>query len=420
MKKKINFQKIGVVSLFIAFIYLIHKYQDTAAFQGAMRLIFNPGESLAPPAFWLEYRSVILAGLTIALVLYYLPVWRGFRETVRIYRDSMTTAEKPTASALEAGFLYQRNWAGCLAIWLLEMCRLGVLSLHYRKGARPWSVAKGRGWDEHQPDNEIAGDLFKDEDSIPLRAVVSDPHPRIRAASLKILKKADSEYGSRLRPRRTIIPALVLFILLMAEIPFYVAGQSDEIPMLIVVVLFSALFSAFPTFAFCFAFPMFYNGPALVGWIAFGGATVITLFGYSILFFDGYLDAHWGAAVCPALAIVIAVLVYNAPRPPKDASLLGRIVGYKKYLGSGGRLVQEDDLAWTIGLGVHTDIIDHSFHYQEGSTPDWLLVDESDRTGVQEVMRLLHQTFPRHVEEAVYGELKSKSRIRRTGSMTRY
>ena len=417
--KKINFEKIGLVSLLIAFFYLINKYQDTAAFQGAMRLVFNPGGILAPPAFWLENRSVILGGLTGALILYYLPVWRSLGEVIRIYRDSPARAEKPTASALEADYLYQRNRARSLAIWLLEMGRIGVLSLHYRKGARSWSITRGRKWDE-RPDNEITGDLFKDEEVICLGAVSSDQHPRLDEASRKLLKRADAEYGSLLRPRRSSAPAWLLFLLLLAEIPLYVAGQSAELPMLIVVVLFSAILSAFPTYAFCYSLPLFFNGPVIIGWVVFGGAAVIALGGYLLLFHDAYLSAHLSVAVCPNLAVVVAVLVYNIPRAPKDASLLARIVGYKKYLGSDGRPVQEEDLAWTIGLGVHTDIVDHSFHYQGESTPDWLLVDEPDRTGAQEVMRLLHQTFTARVDEAVYGKSKSNNRMSRTGSMSRY
>jgi len=106
----------------------------------------------------------------------------------------------------------------------------------------------------------------------------------------------------------------------------------------------------------------------------------------------------------PGLMVTLIVIVYNSPLLPKNNFLLVQIIGYKKYMGRDDYQINEKDLPWTIGLDVHTDIIDNSFHYGGNEIPEWMQGSEDD---VGSLMKILHQTIYQHVSEAINGKMKS-------------
>ena len=105
------------------------------------------------------------------------------------------------------------------------------------------------------------------------------------------------------------------------------------------------------------------------------------------------------------------------PLLPKNTVLLRRIIGYAKHLSSNGRLIREEDLPWTLGLGVYSDFIAEGFYYDGGAVPEWLSTSDDD---VQSLMKRLHQTLPQQLSEAVWGKMDSKNRLTNAGSGWRY
>ena len=119
----------------------------------------------------------------------------------------------------------------------------------------------------------------------------------------------------------------------------------------------------------------------------------------------------------PGMAVSIIVMVRKVPLIPTNASLLKQIVGYAKHLASDSYQVQEKDLPWTLGLGVHADIIAKTFHYAEDNLPEWL---HSTETDIPLQMKRMHQTFGQQVGEALYGEMESDNNLGRSNMGDRY
>lgn len=408
MKMKTGLQNILITAAMVSIVTLVLKYHDTAVFQSAMTFLFNPDASIALPAFWHDNRLVITGCLMTALFVYYNPTWFSYQNLIQLYRSSPESNQKPPLTAPQASYFYRQDQTLCLVSLFMVFLHRGVLALHYRKGKHPWSISRGPNHKKSSSDQQLVDILFQHNDRVRLQASFSDPDPDVKAAADKFYKHMKSENRHLFHSQKSSLPAWLFLFALIAEIPFYMASRASMEPGTIVITLFSAAVVTAPAYVLCNELPSFFSGINITAYIKLVLASMFVLFCHWLLFNNPAKAPYYATALYPDIAVVLIVMVYKAPLLPKDSSLLRQIVGYKKYLGHDGYRIREEDLPWTLGLGVHTDIIERSFQYAEQTIPDWLQTTELD---VQPLMKALHQTLYQHVNEAINGERESKSRL---------
>jgi len=103
----------------------------------------------------------------------------------------------------------------------------------------------------------------------------------------------------------------------------------------------------------------------------------------------------------PEVVAAVGVLVFTIPSMPKDMNLLMQILGYRKYLGQKSYQIKMNDLAWTLGLNLFSDIFDNDPLYQDNQLPEWLITNERD---VKKMIKRLHLEFPASIKKAIFGE----------------
>ncbi len=374
-----------------------------------MESLFNPDAGINVPSFWQSNRMLILGGLVVALFFYYQSIWDAYKHLIRIYRDSVEISRKPAMSPLQASYHYQQDKTRCVLTWLIELCRQGALSLSYKKGVNPWSVRRVSVSGLNKHDQTLVEILFQEDNRVHLKASFSEPNPHVIKAADKLYKNIESENSHYFLVKKSSRPTWFLFSALIVEALFCTVRQGPDIPAVIIVTLMAAGFLGLVAFFSIYMLPSLLNGPRGTAIIAITGASVIALFAHMILFgASGLKVPYLTAAFYPSLVAVIGVLVKYSPLIPETSSSLSQIVGYKKYLGRNDHQVKEEDLPWTLGLGVHGDIMERSFHYAGQTAPEWIKSKEDD---VQDLMKKLHQTLYRNVKEAIFGEIKSSSRL---------
>lgn len=388
---------------------LVMAYHDTAVFQDSMEFLFSPPPSMAAPLFWQEYRLWFLGGLFLLLVACYIPVWVSARSLIRIYRDSPANPERPGLSALQAGFLYSRSQSDSMAVWLIERCLEGSLALHCDLGRYyAWSVTRGQGTERlSDADAELMGMIFERKETVLLRPALSDSNPPVRDASARLFRRVRSANEGYFKPRRSSFLAWLIFVALLAEIPSYNALDQNQ-PGMIALALFCAAAFAVPFYSACRQLPSLVTGS--IGAMILVSASAAFALVVPLIVFSGKGQHYMAIGLLPALVAAVAVSVYRLPLALKDESLLPKIIGYRRALGQANSPYEEEDIAWHLALGVHTDIVDTSSGYARENLPAWLTSSEDDAQGV---MRSLHQTLPRSVTKAIYGE--KTSRRSRTG-----
>ena len=123
MKKQSGFRKLAAPLILITIFLLIMKYQDTSAFQNAMKFLFNPDKDMALPDFWQSNRLSFLATATLVLLFYYKPVWLTYRDLTRIYRSAPGEQNKPDLPVLQAGYFYHQDQTTSMVVFLIDLCR---------------------------------------------------------------------------------------------------------------------------------------------------------------------------------------------------------------------------------------------------------------------------------------------------------
>jgi hypothetical protein len=203
----------------------------------------------------------------------------------------------------------------------------------------------------------------------------------------------------------------------IAEIPFYIASQGGEKPATLIITIFSTALFGLPAYVISHELPVFFSDSKVIASLKLIVTTLFVLFGHWLAFSDWAIDSYWSTAFLPDILAMIAVMVRKIPLLPQNTILLSQLIGYAKHLGADDYSICEEDLPWSMGLGIHADIIAGNFHYSGEVPPQWLHSSQDD---VQTLMKILHQTFAQQVGEAVYGEMNSKSRLSSGDKMWRY
>ena len=126
-----NIQSMLITAVMVCVSYVVLKYNDTEAFQAAMKFLFNPDAGMALPIFWQDNRMVIIGCIVGVLFFYYNPILFTYKKFIQIHRDSPERSDKPSIPALQASYHYQQDQTRCAVTWLIDLCCRGVLSLHY-------------------------------------------------------------------------------------------------------------------------------------------------------------------------------------------------------------------------------------------------------------------------------------------------
>jgi len=382
-----------------------------------MKFLFNPDEDLALPLFWQENRMVLLGGLVIALLAYCKPTWNSYKNLIQIYRESGVNSRKPAISPLVASYIYNQGKVTCMTAWLVDLCCRRALSLRYRKKLHPWSLRRKRGSKVDDTNKELLNILFRNSDIVQLKASFSDPDPDVKETAEKLYKATVENNNQVFHNRQSGLPGWILLFGLISEIPFYIASQSSNLVATLPVTLFSTAICVAPVYVICAFLPQFFNGPRITAFAMLTLSLLFALFGQFLIFSSASTASYWSAAFFPNIAAAIITMVYQAPLLPKDNFLLPQIIDYQKHLAEDGYQIQEEDIPWTLGLGVHADIIERSFRYGGRSMPEWLLRSSED--DVQVLMKMLHQTFATDVNRAINGETSGSKNSRRSGSSLR-
>ncbi len=413
MKKQNRFRNALTPILMAAVFFLIMKYQDTEPFQNVMRFFFNPDASLALPQFWQNYRTIFFGAAALILILYYKPVWLTYRNLVRIYRSSPGEQILPEMPVLQAGYIYQQNQTATLVTFLVDLCRRGVSTLHYTGGDQPWSISRNPGDQSGKTspsDKQILDILFQSSEKISLKASFSDPNPDVKAAAEKLFKELKEKNRQLYHKKKSTLPGVIFLIVVLAEIPFYIAAQSSQMPAVFVLSLFSAALAAVPAYVISRYFPSYFNEPELPVLIKTVFAFLLFLISHLIMFSGRYnLVPWWSIALFPDLAAIIITAVYKVPLLPENHILLQQIIGYRRFINRPDYLLREEDLPWTLALGLYTGFFNKAFRYGEKTLPEWIHSEEEK--DLPSLIKLLHQTLPVQVDQAVNGMMKSRSTL---------
>jgi hypothetical protein len=399
------------------FFFAVMKYQDTAIFQSIMDFLFNPDAGLALPPIWQENRMLFMGGALLFLVMYYRPIWLSYKQLIRIYRESPETDEKPSQPILQSSYLYRQDKVLCLAAWVMDLCTRGTLTLSHTKGANPWSIGRGPARDLKPFDLQLVDTLFRNGETVRLKTSFSDPDPDVVEVAGLLYGNIKEHDHLSFRQKISTLPAWFVLVVFFVEIPFFIAAQGAKTPGTLIITLFSSAFAAVPVYVFCDQLPVFFSESRILAYLKFGAAFFFSLFAHWLLLTGPATASYWATGLYPGLVMAMIVAVYKVPLLPKNTVLLTGIIGYAKHLSSKGRLIREEDLPWTLGLGVYSDFIAEGFYYDGGTVPEWLSAPDED---VQPLMKRLHQTLPQQLSEAVYGEMDSKSRLTTSGSGWRY
>ncbi len=417
-RKKGSFASFLIPALMGLFLFVVLKYQDTKFFQSAMDFLFNPDAALALPPFWQKNRMGLTGCLILILVVYYRPTWQRYRKLIGLYRNNSKRKKKPDLPVVQASYLYRQDKALCLVTWLMDLCTRGLLILDYKKGNNPWSLGRGSHHSRTAFEQQLIDTLLQHGEPIRLQAILSEPDPDVQEAATELYEDIKEKNGSAFMARQSSLPALFTLMGCIAEIPFYMASQGGEKPGTLIITIFSAALFGFPAYIISHELPVFFGDSKIIAYIKLAAATLFVIFGHWLLFSDWATHSYWSTALFPDMLVMIAVMVRKIPLLPKNTILLSQLIGYAKHLSADDYSIREEDLPWSLGLGVHADINAHNFHYDSNVPPQWLLNGSQD--DVQTVIKLLHQTFAQQVGEAVYGKMNTKSPLSNRDNMWRY
>ncbi len=417
-KIKGRFTNILIPVLMGLFFYAVLKYQDTIFFQSVMAFLFTPDADLALPPFWQENRMVILGGLVSLVFILYRKTWLTYRQLTQLYSTSPAWGKRPSVlSALQASYLYRQDQTLCLVTWFVDLCRRGLLSLTYTKGINPWTVGRGTAKVQGLPEQDLIETLFQNRESICLQAILSEPDPDVLKVATQLYKETREKNTISFMPHQSSLLAWFVLAALIAEIPLYLASQPTWHPAALVVTVFSAALFAAPAYVFAAELPRFFSASRVTSYLKLGVVVLFVVIIHFFLITDRALGSYWSTAFFPDLLVMLIVLVWKVPLLPENTTLLSQLIGYAKHLEAAGYSIREEDLPWTLGLGIHSDILAGDFSYDEDVLPRWLHTRQQD---VQPMMKLMHQSFGQQVSEAVNGKQKSKGNLRSDSSMNRF
>ena len=360
------------------------------------------------PEYWLQNRVLILGGIIILLIFYFYSALRNYKTLINLYKKTDISSVKPPISVQAANYVFLQNKSSCFTLWLIRCCQSGFITLHYEKGGAPWSISQNSGAVKaSEQDKALLSQLFIRNNTLSLDSSFSDPVSEVLEASDHLYEAVKAKNRSFMQRNMGSFPAWIVLGGLFIE-SFFLSSLYST-PGLIVICIALTISTGVFIYSLTYLFQGFFNGQHIM-------SLIMLIVPFMIM-----VGVHWGLtginnggfyfATCfyPDVVMSIALIVYLAPRVPKEPFLLEQIVAYQKYLQSESSVI-EQELSWRIGLEVFSSVFSSRWIYK-GQIPDWIKSNESDK---QYLIEALHTSFPASVNTSIYGsvEVKHKSTIR--------
>ncbi len=363
--------------------------------------------------FWYENRMAILCALIILLILFYKSVWVSYGKILTLYRGTYFSETKPPLTAPQASYIYSQHGTSSFLACLIQACQSGTLKLQYKKNrTTPWYIALNKtatpnaSWDQ-----ELLDILFSDDTKINIEGAFSaDPNPIIKRTCKKFIKHIRTDTSDLLHYKPTSLPAWVLLVALLSEMPYLNGLGSNDSMFYIFTAPFLVIIIALLIFGLRKLLPLFVpNAMSLtIATMGIAIATAVAILFHRMLVQE-LAAPYFTLYLYPELVTAIGVLVFTAPVIPKDINLLAQSFGYQACIGQASYPIKEQDLPWTVGLETH--LFGDKLEYQENQLPEWLDTDERD---IQKMIICLHQEFPSTIKRAIFGQ--SRKGLRRSRS----
>jgi len=359
---------------------------------------------------------VILCALIILLILFYKPVWISYGKILKLYRGRYFPETKPPLTAPQASYIYSQDGASSFLAWLIQACQSGTLKLQYKKNRpTPWYLSRNNGETSNSSLNqELLDILFSEDTKINIAGAFSaDPNPKIKRAFKKFTKHIKTDVSEILQYKPTSFPAWLLVAVLIAEMPHLIGWNSGDSIFYAFTASFLIIITALLTYGLRKLLPLFVPSVIYLTIAAIGIAivTAVAVAFHRVILVNELAPPYLTLYFYPELVTAIGVLVYTAPVIPKDMNLLAQIFGYQAHLGKISYPIKEQDLAWTLGLEIHT--FGDMLQYQDSQLPEWLNADERD---IQKMITYLHQKLPSAVRRAIFGQSKKGMKRSRSRS----
>ena len=391
--------------ILIAIASFIFIYNDTDEFQNVMKFIFGYSP-YSPPAYWLENRLFIMGVLCILLILLYQSKWSAYKQLIRIYKNSPIMSTKPPLSAQQASYIYLKNDALCVSVWLIELCQSGVLNLHYQKNLNLWTVSRNIGMlPASDFDKKLLTDLFKDNDVKKIDDVLYDPDPQFEHLSKTLINEIKSNTNHIMQTKTTSFFGWMILIVFLIELSFFNSLTPNN-PGLMAIATMMSLSTAALIYTFCSHLPSFFTGNQGMPFVH-----VVMLLIITIAIHWGGLEIHHSVPYLstyfyPDMVAAIAVAAAGMPSLPKEPFLLSQIIGYLKHLEAMKPPFRESDLAWIIGLDAVFIFSYLKINFKDNRKPNWLKNNEED---VHKLIQILHGTLVTDVNHAINGRPRKSS-----------
>jgi hypothetical protein len=388
-----NLKKIIIFISFTVIPYILLNFNDTEIFQVAMNWIFK-GLFIEPTGFWLQNRLLIITVIVLLLIFYYKSIFSSYKTIIDCYKNIDLTPQKPTLPIQQSNYMLLHDKSSSFAVWLIEMCQSGSLNLHFDKKKLCWSISKNPDKSNISTYNQqLLGALFITEQKIELDASLDNEITELKLVSNRLYKNLEQNNAALLKKKKSSLPGWIFLILLFMEIPFL--SSINSTPGLTIISIALAISTGFLVYGFNYLLTLF-NGHYLKSAIFL----IIPAFIVSIMHFSMSSINNGGFyfLICfyPNIVSAIALMVYLAPKLPKDMYLLQQIIGYKKYLKE-EVVVTEQELNWRLALAVQVDDFELDWTYKDRK-PAWLI---SNETNLRQLIYTLHLSFPESIKKCI-------------------
>lgn len=399
-------------SILIAITYFIIMYNDTDEFQSVMKFIFG-SSPYSPSPYWLENRLFILGGICLLLILLYQSVWTAYKQLIHIYRNSPVMSTKPPLTAQQASYIYLKNDALCVSLWLIELCQSGVLSLDYNKDLTLWSVSRNVGMrPASDSDQKLLNNLFKNDDIKEIQDVLYDPDPQFEQLSKTLISEIKSNTEHLMKTTTSSFFSWMILVAFLIELAFFNNFYPGN-PGLLAIGTMISISTAAVVYAFCSHLPSFFTGNQGMPFLIVGFLLIITIAihwgGLDIYHSVPYLSTYF----YPDMMAAIAAATAGIPSLPKEPFLLSQIIAYLKHLEAMKPPFRETDLPWIIGLDAVFIFSNLKVNFKNNRKPDWLKNNEED---TQELIQILHETLVTDVNHAINGRQRSSRHFHSSSS----
>lgn len=354
------------------------------------------------PEYWLQNRILILGGAIILLIFYFYSALRNYKTLINLYKKTDTSSVKPPISVQIANYIFLQNKSSCFTLWLIQCCQSGLITLHYDKGGAPWSISQNSGaFKTSEQDKALLSQLFIRNNTISLDSSFSEPVSEVLEASNHLYDAVKEKNRSFMQRKMSSFLAWIILGGLFIELFFLSSLYST--PGLIVICFALTISTGFFIYSLIYLLQGLFNGKHIL-------SLIMLMVPFLIM-----IGLHWGLTginnggfyfpTCfyPDVMISIALIIYLAPRVPKEPFLLQQIVAYQKYLQSESSVI-EQELSWRIGLEVSPSVFGDHWIYKD-QIPDWIKSNESDK---QYLMEALHTSFPANINTSINGRVKVK------------